>query len=217
MVRVITAATGEPVSVEEQRDYMRVDSNFDDGVIGPLISTARDQAENYLRRSLMTRTLRTYLDSFPGYGLSRAPGLLGQISTQNADNFTRNLITYRDYSPTLDDFRIHLPFPPIVAIVAINYLDGSGNPQVVAAPDFVLDPDGGILQAAYGKIWPAVRNIGNAVWIDYQSGYGKAGDVPDAIRTWIKQRVAYMNENREMAAAPLDFSTISQYRFWQFS
>lgn len=52
----IVAPASEPVSLSDAKQYLRVEHSADDTLIGQLIVTARQMAERYLRRSLITQT-----------------------------------------------------------------------------------------------------------------------------------------------------------------
>lgn len=64
-VVVTTAPTAQPVTLEEAKAWLRVDSNDDDLLIIALIEAATDHAETFTRRALVSRGLTLYLDAFP--------------------------------------------------------------------------------------------------------------------------------------------------------
>lgn len=56
----------EPVTLSEVKAYLRIDHSDDDNFLSGLIEAARDAAEVYLRRSLITQTwVLTYDDNVP--------------------------------------------------------------------------------------------------------------------------------------------------------
>lgn len=55
----------EPVSLQELRDWARVDLTDDDALLDALIKNARQAAENFLWRRLITQTVEYRLDRFP--------------------------------------------------------------------------------------------------------------------------------------------------------
>jgi uncharacterized phiE125 gp8 family phage protein len=55
----------EPVSVDEVKAHLRVTDNEEDSLIAGLITSARYLVENTVRKSLITKTWRLYLDDFP--------------------------------------------------------------------------------------------------------------------------------------------------------
>lgn len=64
-IRVITASTVEPVSVETVRAFLRVDGDQDDTLIASLIKAAREEWERIARRACITQTLEQVVDCFP--------------------------------------------------------------------------------------------------------------------------------------------------------
>ena len=63
--RAIEEGTTEPVSVSEAKDHMRITHTEEDALISSLITAARSYAEDFTRRSLITRTAEVLLDEFP--------------------------------------------------------------------------------------------------------------------------------------------------------
>jgi uncharacterized phiE125 gp8 family phage protein len=66
-LKLITAPTVEPVTVEEAKTFLRVDGNDEDLLITGLIASVRAEAEKITRRALLTQTWELVLDSFPSY------------------------------------------------------------------------------------------------------------------------------------------------------
>jgi len=67
---------------------------------------------------------------------------------------------------------IRLPYQPIVDIVSVHYLDGAGQPVLVAPDTYELF--GRDLGCAWGKSWPtpgAYRGHAETVRIRYRAGY----------------------------------------------
>lgn len=62
----VTPATDEPVSLDEAKVHLRVDSIDEDDLIQSLISAARQQVENHTRHALLTRTYDLALPCFGG-------------------------------------------------------------------------------------------------------------------------------------------------------
>lgn len=64
-LRLITAPTLEPVSIETMRAFLRVDSNTEDVVIAGLISASRAKGEELSRRAWLTQTWEQTFDAWP--------------------------------------------------------------------------------------------------------------------------------------------------------
>src|SRR5690242_9322203 len=61
-----SAPATEPVSLSEAKLFLRVDGTEEDAQITDCIEAARDSAEQYLRRSLITQNWSLWLDSQVG-------------------------------------------------------------------------------------------------------------------------------------------------------
>jgi uncharacterized phiE125 gp8 family phage protein len=64
MRKVFTEPTVEPVTLEEAKTYLKVDSEDDDTLITGLIKAAREVAEHYTKRTLCSTTWQATFDSF---------------------------------------------------------------------------------------------------------------------------------------------------------
>lgn len=63
-LRLITAPTDFPVTVDEAKDQCRVDGTDNDTYLGGLIATATDHVESYTGRAIMEQTWELVLDDF---------------------------------------------------------------------------------------------------------------------------------------------------------
>lgn len=64
-LRLITAATAEPISVGELKLQCRIDGSDEDALLPVLIAAARAKAENYTGAALMPQVWEQTLDTFP--------------------------------------------------------------------------------------------------------------------------------------------------------
>lgn len=136
-----------------------------------------------------------------------------KVARQWAETFSRRgFITQQwklllDWFPTADSGLIRLPLPPAQSITSVQYVDTNGATQTVAAADYTLDKasEPARLVPAFGKSWPSVRAVPNAVTVTFKAGYGTPGSspddsvskVPEAIKTALKLLVAHWYEHRE--------------------
>lgn len=65
MLKIVTGATSEPLSLEEAKLFLRVDTDADDTLIAALISAAREFAEHYTQATFASVTYELALDAFP--------------------------------------------------------------------------------------------------------------------------------------------------------
>lgn len=69
-----TAPASEPLSLSDAKDQLKVDTNASDAIISSFITAAREYAETFTRRALITQTWKLYLDEFPKViRLTRSP------------------------------------------------------------------------------------------------------------------------------------------------
>lgn len=64
-LKLISAPIEDPVTVEEMREYLRVDGEEFDTTIENLIKAAREAAQDYQNRAFYTQTWELSFDSFP--------------------------------------------------------------------------------------------------------------------------------------------------------
>ena len=64
---IVTAASANPISTTELRDYARIDDNVDTTLIASIIGAATKFCEEYTNRSFVTQTLRLSLDGINEY------------------------------------------------------------------------------------------------------------------------------------------------------
>lgn len=88
-LKLITAPTAEPITLEQAKAHLRVEISDDDALISALIAAAREAAEAKTQRSLMMQTWELALPKFPcgpdnGIRLLKAP-LSGLVSITYVD------------------------------------------------------------------------------------------------------------------------------------
>lgn len=136
-----------------------------------------------------------------------------------------SLIT-RTLRLTLDEFPcgrvIQLEKPPLLAVASVKYLDTAGVLQTLSPSLYTVDirssPGRVILNS--GGSWPSTSWNGNAVEIQYTSGFGIAKDVPEDLKHGIRFLVALWYRNREpsdsidMKPVPLTYEwLVGPYRY----
>ena len=180
-LQLVTPPAGEPISLAEAKQHLRVDGGDDDLLIGSLITAARQAAETITGRQLMTARWKLVLDAFPGPLLMHA----GSGS-----------------SFSLPAHAILLAKCPVQSVVSVEYLDMNGTTQVLPASDYVLDAacEPARLSPVFGKTWPPTLPQIGAVTVTFDAGYGSASEVPEGLKSWIKLRVGSLYGHREEMA-----------------
>lgn len=122
-----------------------------------------------------------------------------------AETFMAATIMETVYVLTMDAFpsTIVLPIGPVFAsgVVAITYVDNSGDTQTLASTEYQLSPgEVARIRPAYGKTWPSTQPQMDAVSIEFKAGYSAAESVPPAIRQAVAMQVAHYFANREAVA-----------------
>jgi len=127
-------------------------------------------------------------------------GTLITTARDTAETITRRAFITQTWELVLDGFPsggIVLPMPPLQSVASIKYIDDNGDQQTLNALLYAVDIDSepGLVVPAYGESWPYTRDEVNAVRVRFVAGYGSKGDVPEAIKTWIKMRVGTLFVN----------------------
>ena len=179
------APTTEPITAAEAKLHLRVDIGDDDALIDTLIVAARDQAEVFTGRQLITATWVYKIDRFPNPNMRPRGG--SWVS------------------------EIRLPRPPLITVGSITYLDGDAALQTLSTDVYAVDvaTEPGRVTLKWNQSWPATQDIQDAVTVTFNAGYGTATAVPSDIKAAIKMLVGNLYENREattdisLAAVPM--------------
>ena len=179
-IKVTTAPTAEPLSLQEVKEYLRVDDATDERVVQPLIIAARQFAEEHMNRALMQQTFTLMLDAVidqdqPLYeGMRTAPDL----------NYYKNYIV--------------LPKSPVQSVTSVKTFDDSDTATTMASTKYYVDtqrePARIVLRT--GETFPTALRVANAIEVIYVAGYTSAFTIPEPIRLGMLQHIAYMYEHR---------------------
>lgn len=198
-LKITSAPAAEPFLVSDVnlRQHIRVDvgDTAQDTLVAIYIGQAREQAELFTRRALITQSWIMALDKFPVPGLETSSANWygpawgvgpGPLSVIKPDGKTQ--------------FEITIPLPPLQTIDSIKYYDTDGVLQTLSPSAYMVDiySEPARVTPAVGTTWPSTQNRANAVEVRFTSGYGASGDaVPAGIRHWMLQQIGDMFENRE--------------------
>jgi uncharacterized phiE125 gp8 family phage protein len=175
---VETAPAVEPVTLTEAKQHLRVDIDDDDTYIEALIVAARQYAEEYLDRALISQQLAVRMDTFPyEFELPRPP-------MATSGTLTTTAVTY-----ALDPGSASTAVPTTTTLSTSQYrVDRDDTP--------------GRIRTVYNGTWPSHLSDPNAVTVTWWGGYGSStSDVPQAIRNAILMIVAHLYESRQAAVA----------------
>jgi uncharacterized phiE125 gp8 family phage protein len=99
---------------------------------------------------------------------------------------------------------IELPYPPLVSVSAVTYVDSAGNTQTVDASNYTVLTEttpGRVFLAVNGS-WPGDLREQWPIRVQYVAGYGAAAaSVPEDYRRLIIALVGIAYQNRDELAA----------------
>jgi len=91
------------------------------------------------------------------------------------------------------------PLPPLQSVTSIKYLDTAGDEQTLDSAAYRVDiySHPARITPAYGYTWPALRDVINAITIEFVTGYGdEVTDVPEDLRHAIRLLAAHYFDER---------------------
>ncbi len=200
-VTIVTPPTVEPVTVEEMKLFLRLDSDTEDSVIAEMIGAARAMAEQYLRRALITQTLKLTLDAFPRDKAREDRWWDGVREVPVS-------LVMGGYGP------VPLPMPPLQQVSSIVTYDCSDTASTLATSVYGVDVPGARVYLKDGQSWPGELRDRAAAEITYLAGYGTtAATIPSPIRLAIKQAVTEFYHSRDCGALPdASMALLAPYR-----
>lgn len=183
-LRVATAPKTEPIVLSVMRQHLRVDANDEDTLIQGYATVAREWAESWLNRALVTQQLVFTLkrqSPEPDWWHGRWP--------------------YAHRRATLE-----LPRPPVQSVQSVVFRDDVGADVTIDPANWLLDQE---LEPARLRIdWAAVsaaQVLAGApiqwplqhLQVSFTAGYGDAGDaVPGVIKQGIMLLTGFLYEHR---------------------
>jgi len=191
---IITPATIKALTVQEVKDYLRVDSDAEDTLLGVLIDAATQMAESYLGRFLLTTVIEEFYDFFPVYKTG--------VDPFHGD---RNII--------------YLSRGPVQSLASVKYIDGNGDEITVSASDYRTDLVGEPARVFPEDGWYGTKDTVNAVIIRYTCGYTQASDVPANIKMAMLLMIGEMYEKRVDSVHRLPTASeylMNPYRVFRF-
>lgn len=172
----VTAPTVEAITVDELREYARVDSKAEARTMGLIAKAAREYYEKITGLALLQQTWRLELDRAPlgtTIDLPRAPLLAVAAG---------------------DD--------PAVVVNGITYIDSAGATRTISSDDYVA-PRAGVAGAFVplaldpDASWPDLGSYPGALRIEFNAGFGTTAEtVPEEIRLAVLMLAAWWYESR---------------------
>ncbi len=188
---VVTAPTAEPVTLDEQKTHLRLETDDDDAYVASCIAAARHYIEGQTKRAIMQQTWNYTIDyDWPV-----------KFGTRRID-FPTNPVTAQASPST----------------TVITYVDTSGSTQTLAQTQYTVvgRRHGSYIVPAYDIAWPDVRSVPNAITVRYQSGYSTT-TVPQELHRAVMMLASHYYENRETGDLPSVIeSLISPFRAASF-
>lgn len=177
--RTVVQPTAEPLTLDEVKLHLRIDTDDEDDWLEPQITAARQAAENFCNRYIAEQGVEARFDGWPCYWWAVA------------GFYVHSPMTLPGSDPARD--------------VEIKYIDPDGVEQTlddaVYSVDMFRAPS--MVRIAYNQSWPAARNEPGAVRVTYTAGYTLPGDspqvypLPAAIRSAMLLMIGNWYENRE--------------------
>jgi len=189
----LTAPAAEPLTLDKAKKHLVVDSDFtdDDDTIKDLIIAAREYLEgpDCLNRAIYERSMACYLDFFPYWH---------EGTTVNPND--RHCMNGRYWHQAA----ILLPFPKVVAVGSVSYVDLNGDTQTVDAARYTADMESepARLVPKSDYYWPYAQNYDpNSITVKYTSGtWGDGVEVdkcPASIRQAMRLLIGHWYNHRD--------------------
>ena len=183
---VVTTPPGPIVDLDTVKQHLRIgDDTAEDTLLQIYINAAQamiDGPFGWLGRCIGLQELQLQIDGFPhaiwGWDCGGGGLFWGAYPTLGYESGRGG--------------RIKLPYPPLIAVSSVTYLDSTGTEQTLPSADYLASDEG--LQAAYGNTFPDGRWQPDAVMINYSAGYTTP---PPAIVAAMLLMVGDLYSNRE--------------------
>ena len=177
---VATAPSVEPVSLQEVKEYLRLEDGVDERLLRPFVETARRFAEEYLNRSLMQTTYNLFIDGYD----EMADPLFEGVRTGPYLNYYKNFIV--------------LPKSPVISVTAVSTFNDEDTETTFASTRYFLDNvrEPARIVLRQGETFPTALRVANAIKVVYVAGYSNAFAIPEPIKLAMLQHIAHLYEHR---------------------
>lgn len=168
---IIKQPTGEPITLQEAKAFLKIIHDQEDALIQHFIKTARKVAEGHTRRKFLTQTLASVLPFRPNHQKKKG---LQRVWTAG------------------DRFALFLPRGPVQKVTKVECISEEGIAETVQSVDYHVHPhhDPALLVTAENKGW--------GLCVTYEAGYGESAEgVPAPLRQALFQMVAHLHGHRD--------------------
>ncbi len=133
----------------------------------------------------------------------------GYLATARAyaEKVTGRQLMPASWRMTLDRFplwEIRPPKPPLLGVTSVTYVDAqTGNVTTLDPALYLVNTtrEPGLIEPAFGTVWPTARWQSGAVVIDYTAGYASADLVPETVKQAILLHLGWLYYQREATKA----------------
>ena len=184
-LKILNPPTQKPVSLEEVKDYLRLDGTAEDNLLNSLIDASTVAIENHIGQKIMAQDWVQYLDGWP----------------KNAKPMwwdgTRELAISELYGGSPE---IQLLIGPLISVNEFNTYADDGVPILFAPQNYIVDTVGpyGRIVLPLGGVWPTtiLRQV-NGIEIKFTAGIAQdPHQVPEPLKQGVLAMVAYLYEHR---------------------
>lgn len=175
----------EPVTLNEAKDFLRVNGDDDDALISELIVAARRAGEDFTRRTFIATTYKLSLDRWPSR--SDLDDGLWEGVREGADKSSPNA-------------SLALPRPPLRSVTSVTTFDDTDAGTVWASSNYFVDTGSipGRILPRSGRAPPTAARVANGIEIVFKAGHGDAAQsVPRPLRQGLLMLVSHLHEQRE--------------------
>lgn len=195
---IITEPADEPVSLDEAKKQLVLETDEDDDQVSMLVGAARKYVEKYLNRVLIQQTWEIVLPGFPRhyYGDPGNTHGLGPILGNSQWGYG-----YFGPENAGYDLRIELTRGQLAEIdtpvLSVKYIDTNGVQQTLNPSQYSVDNVSvpGCVHRAFNVTWPDTRPQWDAVRVQFVVGW-TIDTIPEPIKQAVVLLVSQMYEHR---------------------
>lgn len=199
-LKLITAATESPVSLDELKLHCAITADTDNATLESKLAAATEWLAGDLGRAFITSTWELALPTFPIHHWS-CPHWFIELPLGNLQSV--DSITYRDSSGAVNSFTTYRAYRTYTPA------DPLANPIVPG--DGTSDCGIGRVCPAYGVSWPSVTlDVGESVVIRFTCGWDSAASVPTPIKHAICMVAEHFRRNTSAVVTGMSASVSAE-------